>query len=126
MDTLRMQHPENIPAHILRHFQAQFRSGKTFKAYSISTGISPLTFYGWRKKYGIHFDNRVNKELHGSTPSSEEVFTTFPTHLLQHGTEAPLLEIQFTDNLTFRIYRGATVEWFIPFYELFRDGDSVC
>ena len=126
MDTVRKQYPQSIPAHILRHFRAQSKSGKTFRAYSISTGISPMTFYSWRKKYGKHFDNRVKKELHGSRPSLEEVFTTFPTHLLQHGTEDLLLEIQFTDNLTFRIYRGATAEWFTPFYKLFRDDDSIC
>jgi hypothetical protein len=126
MDTVRKQHSQAIPAHILRHFRAQSKSGKTFRAYSISTGISPLTFYGWRKKYGKHFDVKVKQKLHGPTPPSEEVFATFPTHLFQHGTDDPLLDIQFSDNLKFRIYRGATAEWFVPFYKLFRDDKSIC
>ena len=126
MATVQKQDSQTIPPHILRHFKAQAKSGKTLRAYSISTGISPLTFYGWRKRYGKHFDAEVKKKLNRQTPPSAEAFTTFPTHLLQHGTNTALLEIQFNDRLTFRLYQGATAEWFAPFYKLFRNDDCVC
>lgn len=126
MGRVRKNHSPSIPTHILRHFQLQAKSDKTFRAYSISAGISPMTFYGWRKKYGKHFDAEVKIQLPGPTLPKEAVFTTFPTHLLQNSTDNPLLDIEFNDSLKFRLYRGATAQWFAPFCKLFRDGDSVC
>lgn len=125
MDNVKKRPNQPIPTHILHHFRAQAKSGKTFRAYSISAGISPLTFYSWRKKYGKHFNAEVKKEPYGSLPSSQDAFTTFSGHLM-YGNGDPLLDIHFNDSLRIRLYRGATAEWFAPFYKLLSGGNEVC
>lgn len=125
MDTERKNNSQTIPSHILRHFRAQAKSNKTFRAYSLSAGISTQTFYSWRKRYGKHFDTQIKKESPRSTPPSNDVFTTFPAHLL-NGTSDALMEIYLNDSLKIRVYRGASAEWFSPFYKLLSGGHAVC
>lgn len=115
---------KQIPPHIREHFHAQLESGKTFREYSISMGISPLTFYSWRKNYGKRFTSESGKKSY-TTKQQPQTFTTFPAHIL-HSTDQPLFEIYFNDNLKVRFYHGMDAQKFAPFYKLLCGGNAVC
>ena len=126
MDTAKQQAlPREIPSHILRHFHAQSRSGRTFRDYSVSAGLSPLTFYSWRKRYGKRFDAGTTGKSHTRLPPSNNAFTTFPAHLL-HGSADPHLEITLSNGVHLRVFPGATAAWFAPFYHLLSGNNASC
>jgi hypothetical protein len=124
MNRIKKEKSSQIPPNIRDHFQAQSESGKTFREYSISVGISPLTFYGWRKKYAKDFITEFGKK--SSSPKLKpQTFTTFPAHMLQR-TDQPLFDIYFNDNLKVRLYHGVDAQQFAPYYKLLCGGNPVC
>ena len=124
MNRTEKEKNNHVPPHILNHFQAQSESGKTFREYSISVGISPLTFYTWRKKYGKNFTAESRKKSF-NIKRQPQTFTTFPAHILQN-TNQPLFDIYFNNNLKVRFYHGVDAQQFAPFYKLLSDGESTC
>lgn len=120
MDITKKQ--REIPSHIRLHFQAHAASGKTVKEYSIEAGISPQTFYTWRKKYR---KSRKHSTGHSSPRSNDLCFSTVGTISLQE-LRQPLFDIHFAAGHKVTIHRGTTVQEFAPYLELLSGGHASC
>jgi hypothetical protein len=118
------RHKPPVPAHIRAHLQAQATSGKSIKDYSIDEGLSPLTFYDWRKRYGSRLGTTI------ATPSAEACkaplsFTTVGTVRLGESRE-PLFDIHLADGTRMSVYSGATAGELAPFLKLLSVGAKIC
>jgi Transposase len=101
-----------IPPHIRQHFAAQTASGKTIKEYSTEAGISPLTFYTWRKKY-------LNKK------TSAPRFSSFGALSLQQ-LRQPLFDLHLYGGTRVSIYAGTTAEELAPFIRMLSGDTRPC
>jgi hypothetical protein len=111
-----------IPPQIAQHFQAHTASGKTIKEYSTEVGLSPLTFYTWRKKYR---SRKTQRNRHLNPVSKKQRFSTVGTISLQE-LRHPLFDIHLSCGSRVSIYSGTTVQELAPFLELLSGSHPVC
>jgi hypothetical protein len=107
-----------VPPHIEHHFKAWATSGKNIKEYSKKVGLSPLTFYAWRKKY------LTSKSQADSIPpavSKQQRFSTVGTISLPE-IRQPLFDIELCSGQKVCVYPGTTVQQLAPFIELLSGG----
>ena len=116
MDTVTRKRA--IPPHIAQHFHTHAESGKTIKEYSSAVGLSPLTFYTWRKKYRSCKTQR-NRHLHPVSPRQR--FSTVGTISLQE-LRSPIFDIHLAGGSRVSIYSGTTVQELAPFLVLLAGG----
>lgn len=121
MDMARLQ-KQTIPPHIAEHFKAHVASGKTIKEYSTVVGLSPLTFYTWRKKYRTR---KLQRAASPHTVAKQQRFSTVGTISLQD-LRHPLFDIHLTSGPRVSIYTGATAEDLAPFIELLSGSRVPC
>ena len=110
MDTFTVKPP--IPPHIAEHFRAHSAGGKSAKQYSLDSGISPQTFYTWRKKY-LTKKNRIPQ------------FSSIGTISLQQGL-LPLFDLHIYGSTKISIYPGATAGELAPFLALLAQHTEAC
>jgi hypothetical protein len=120
MDTFARK--REIPSHIAQHFQAHTVSGKTIKEYSKEVGLSPLTFYTWRKKYR---SRKTQRNRHSNSIPKQQRFSTVGTITLKE-LRHPLFDIHLSSGLRVSIYSGTTTQELAPFLELLAGSHSVC
>lgn len=111
-----------IPPHIAEHFQAHTASGKTIKEYSTEVGLSPLTFYTWRKKYR---SSKTQRNRHSDSVSKQQHFSTVGTISLQE-LRHPLFDLHLSRGIRVSIYSGTTTQELAPFLELLAGSHPVC
>jgi hypothetical protein len=121
MDMARLQR-QAVPSHVAAHFKAHASSGKTIKEYSKEAGLSPLTFYTWRKKY----KNRKTQCDDFSNPASiPQLFSTIGTISLPK-LHQPLFDIHLGAEKKITVYSGAKAQELAPFLELLSTGRGTC
>lgn len=112
------------PTHIQQHFENHRHSGKTIKAYCSDAGISAMTFYDWRKRYGKKaFSSTITAKRQSSM--KEMTFTSLGTFATQQ-PQQPLFEVTVTTGVRISIYPGATAQEFAPFYQLLSGSGAPC
>jgi len=124
---MEKHHPHQrkpMPARILHHLQAQAASGKSIRDYSIDEGLSPLTFYDWRKRYGSRLGSTI------AAPSAQPCksplsFTTVGTMHLGESTK-PLFDIHLPAGTSVSVYSGTTARELAPFLKLLSVGAKIC
>ena len=86
---------KTVPTHIQQHFENHRHSGKTIKAYCSDAGISAMTFYDWRKRYGKKaFSSTVTAKRQSSM--KEMTFTSLGTFATRQ-PQQPLFEVTVSD-----------------------------
>lgn len=121
MDMARLQ-KQPIPPHIAEHFKAHALSGKTIQEYSKEAGLSPLTFYTWRKKYLSRKRQRTGSP---NPPSRQQLFSTIGTISLQE-LRQPLFDIHLGTDKKITVYSGIKAQELAPFLELLSTGRVSC
>lgn len=111
-----------VPPHVAEHFMAHASSGKTIKEYSKEAGLSPLTFYTWRKKY---LSKKSQCATFPNRPSRQQQFTTIGTISLQE-LRQPLFDIHLGTGKKIAVYSGTKAQELAPFLELLSTGRGVC
>jgi transposase-like protein len=120
MDTVTRK--RDIPPHIAQHFKAHTASGKTIKEYSSAAGLSPLTFYMWRKKYR---SSKTQRNRQSNQVPQQQRFSTVGTISLQQ-LRSPLFDIHLSSGLRVSIYSGTTTQELAPFLELLTGRQTGC
>lgn len=113
---------QTIPTHIAEHFKAHAASGKSIIEYSTEVGLSPLTFYTWRKKYRTHKSQRA---VSAKPVLKQQRFSTVGTISLQE-LRRPLFDIYLTLEPRVTVYQGTTAQELAPFIELLSGGRIPC
>lgn len=113
-----------IPTRIRHHLLKQPLSGKTIKDYCGKAGLSPWTFYNWRKRYG----NQITVSADEQSPQPAKpslTFTTIGTVCLPEN-RSPLFDIRFPTGVGVSVYSGTTAEQLSPFLSLVSGGSASC
>ena len=112
---------KTVPAAIRQHLLKQEHSKKTIRQYCQEKGISPMTFYGWRKRY--------LKRMHSAVKTNTtETRVTFAS-LGKLSTQAPdraLFDIRLSSGISISVYPGTTAQGLEPFLSLLSVGDAPC
>jgi len=116
------QQNQPVPPHIAEHFKAHAASGKTIKEYSKDVGLSPLTFYTWRKKY---LSRKSQRRASPNPASRQQLFSTIGTISLQE-LHQPLFDIHLGGEKKITVYSGTKAQELAPFLELLSTGHASC
>lgn len=121
MDMARLQR-RAVPSHVAAHFKAHSTSGKTIKEYSKEVGLSPLTFYTWRKKYL----SRKSQCAASPNPAfNQQQFSTIGTISLRE-LRQPLFDIHLGTETKITVYSGTKAQELAPFIELLSGSRASC